>query len=133
MIDTGAFIARFLSNDQHHFAAKAYWKKLENETIQCFTTNFIIDESLTLLSRRAGIQNAFGVGKMLYHSPSLIILRPEQDDELLALKQMEKFGDHQISFTDCISYCLMKSHHIPTIFTFDAHFSLMGVKCVPTP
>ena len=51
-IDTGAFLARYLSNDSHHLKAAAIWKKTAGEAL--FTSNHVLDETLTLLSRRAG-------------------------------------------------------------------------------
>jgi predicted nucleic acid-binding protein len=53
-IDTGAFLARYLSNDQHHRSALVVWEKLASNHENCVTSNFVLDETFTLLGRRAG-------------------------------------------------------------------------------
>ena len=44
-IDTGAFLARYLSHDQYHYLAKVTWEKLTSRRESCFTSNFVLDET----------------------------------------------------------------------------------------
>jgi predicted nucleic acid-binding protein len=62
-IDTAALIGRYLKSDQHYGAAVRYWRQLEAEGTSLFISNFILDEALTLLARRAG--NRWDCGKRL--------------------------------------------------------------------
>lgn len=39
--------------------------------------------------------------------------------------------DKQWSFTDCVSYAVMKELVITEVFTFDHHFSQMGLRRLP--
>lgn len=57
-IDTGAFLARHLSKDQYHDKAKNCWNKLQTLHDRCFTSNFVLDETYTILGRRAGYKFA---------------------------------------------------------------------------
>jgi len=41
-------------------------------------------------------------------SKALTILRPEPDEERRALELFKKYGDQRVSFTDCVSFVLMK-------------------------
>jgi predicted nucleic acid-binding protein len=41
---------------------------------------------------------------------------------------MERYADQQVSYTDCISFRLMRDHRIDTVFTFDRHFELAGFR-----
>ena len=53
-IDTGAFLARYLQRDQFHDRALEAWQELENAVSEdCFTSNFVLDETFTLLGRHA--------------------------------------------------------------------------------
>jgi predicted nucleic acid-binding protein len=52
-IDTGAFLARYLPSDQHHKVATALWNKIRTTHERCVTSNFVLDETFTLLARRA--------------------------------------------------------------------------------
>jgi predicted nucleic acid-binding protein len=46
-IDTGAFLARYLSQDQFHQKAVGFWKELDKSRESCFTSNFVLDETFT--------------------------------------------------------------------------------------
>ena len=130
-IDTGAFIARYLSNDQYHQQSVEFWTKINKRKETCFTSNFVLNETFTLLGRRAGYEFAVQRANNIYASKALTILRPDQTDELKALNFFGKYADHSISFTDCISFVLMKKEKIQKAFTFDSHFEWAGFKTYP--
>lgn len=44
---------------------------------------------------------------------------------------MQKYADHQLSFTDAASAALVIAYGIPAIATYDRHFSLMRLPCLP--
>ena len=44
-----------------------------------------------------------------------MILRPEADDELEALNLFRKLSDQRVSFTDCVSFALMRRYGIATL------------------
>ena len=102
-VDTGAFLARHLANDQHHEAAAAGWRRLAAER-----------------------------ARALLASTALTILRPEARDENEALRWLEKLGNQAVSFTDCVSFALMKRHRLPRAFGFDRHFIAAGFSLWPS-
>lgn len=130
-IDTGAFIARYLSHDQYHQRAVSFWDKLGSSNERCFTSNFVLDETYTLLGRRAGSDFAVQRAINIYASEALVILRPDQNEELKALDYFNKYADQNVSFTDCVSFVLMKREKIHRVFSFDKHFELAGFKLLP--
>lgn len=127
-IDTGAFLARYLPNDQHHKTAATLWNKIRVTHERCVTSNFVLDETFTLLARRASYSFAAEKARIIYASNALEILRPDSLAELAALNWFEKFADQEVSFTDCISFALMRAEDIQTAFAFDAHFERAGFK-----
>jgi predicted nucleic acid-binding protein len=130
-IDTGAFLARYLSKDQYHRQANTFWDIIRKKNEKCVTSNFVLDETFTLLGRRAGCSFAAQRARNIYASESLDILRPSQEDELEAIGFFEKYSDHRLSFTDCVSFVLMKIKKIKRVFTFDHHFHLAGFQIYP--
>jgi len=130
-IDTGAFLARYLRNDQHHRSAVAVWEKLGSNHENCVTSNFVLDETFTLLGRRAGCGFAVQRAKNIYASQTLTIYRPDRRDEINALRFFGKYADQHVSFTDCISFVLMKREKINRVFSFDRHFEFAGFHVVP--
>ena len=127
-IDTGAFLARYLPDDQHHQAANALWEKIRVTREPCVTSNFVLDETFTLLARRASYAFAAEKARLVYSTTALTILRPEATAEMAALDLFEKFADQEISFTDCVSFALMRASGIRQAFSFDAHFERAGFR-----
>lgn len=130
-LDTGAFIARYIERDQHHFVALKCWQTLETKATTLYTSNFVLDETFTLLSRWTEGAFASKIANNIYRSSVLTILRPDLDDELEALRLFEKYADQKVSFTDCISSVLMRKKSLSHIFTFDNHFSILKWKIIP--
>jgi len=127
-LDTGPLLARHLARDQYHQQATAGWQRLASSRTQLFSSNFVIDEMVTLLSLRADCAFAVQRARNLFVSPRLTILRPDEPDEVEALALMEKYADQKVSFTDCISFVLMRKRRIRRVFTFDRHFQLAGFE-----
>ncbi len=130
-IDTSAFLARHLSKDQYHRQANTFWDSIREKNETCVTSNFVLDETFTLLGRRAGYIFAAQRAKNIYASESLNILRPSREDESKAIVFFEKYSDQRLSFTDCVSFVLMKSKKIKRVFTFDHHFKMAGFQIYP--
>ena len=125
-IDTGAFIARCMQGDQYHRKAVEMWKSLERRSVRLFTSNFVLDETLTLLGRKAGYVFAAQRARAIYASEILTILRPLEEDEYKAIDLFEKYADQRVSFTDCVSFALMRQQRIARVFSFDRHFEMAG-------
>lgn len=125
-VDTGAFIARYLTRDQYHRHALVLWEKLRSSNQRCYTSNFVLDETLTLLGQRAGNSYAAQRARNIYTSEILTVIRPTQDDETEAIELLEKYSDQRVSFTDCISFILMHKNKLKVVFTFDSHFEMAG-------
>lgn len=130
-IDTGAFVARHLPRDQHHRAAVNGWKQLARRGWRCLTTSFVLDETVTLLARRAGARFAAERARAMLTSERLTIVRPTADDELLAIELLEKFEDKDPSFTDCVSFVAMRARGVQRAFAFDRHFREAGFALWP--
>ena len=125
-VDTGPLLARYLVRDAKHEAARRGFRQaLRNASPLC-TSSFVLDETFTLLGRRAGYAFAAARARAIYASGSLAVLRPGADEELEAVDLFEKYADQAVSFTDCVSFSLMRRGRIERAFTFDRHFSLAG-------
>lgn len=130
-VDTGALLARFVARDQHHTRAQRAWKQLRRNEWQSYTSNFVLNETFTLLARRTTYDFAAERARNLLVSRALTILRPDSSDELRALDLFEKFSDQRVSYTDCISFVLMRRKGIHRAFAFDRHFADAGFQVWP--
>ncbi|HEX4955204.1 MAG TPA: PIN domain-containing protein [Thermoanaerobaculia bacterium] len=127
-IDTGAFLARHLPKDDHRDLALPAWEELTRLRWPLYTSNFVLDETLTLLGRCSTYHFAAERGRFIQESRELEILRPDEEDEARALAAFEKFADQKVSFTDCISFVLMRRYKIRRAFSFDRHFASAGFE-----
>jgi predicted nucleic acid-binding protein len=130
-VDTGPFVARYLARDPHHEAAIKGWARLGRGRDRCLTTSFVVDETITLLARRAGAAFAAERARAILTSERLTVFRPGAEDELAALELLEKFEDQAVSFTDCISFVTMRARGVEQAFSFDRHFRAAGFALWP--
>ena len=127
-VDTGAFVGRFLVNDQYHETALQLWDKVERGNETCVTSNLVMVEFITLLARRSSPGFAAEKARLIYGSSRFEILRPGPVDEAEAMAVLVKYEDQRISFTDCLSFVVMRRAGIRLAFTFDSHFPLAGFE-----
>jgi predicted nucleic acid-binding protein len=125
--DTGAFLALYLQRDQYHRQAVKLWRTVEPPVL---TSNHVMDELATLLGRQAGFFEAANRVTDLYHSPTVDILESTREDELDAVSLMRKYADQAISFTNCVSFAIMRRQRVRTAFTFDRHFRNAGFRVI---
>ena len=130
-IDTGALLARYVKRDREHERAVEAWAELRSRRRRCLTSNFVLDEALTLLGRRVSYPFAAERAASWWGSEVLTIVRPGERDELVAIDHFRKFADQGVSFTDCVSFALMRRNRVRTAFTFDRHFAAAGFEAWP--
>jgi hypothetical protein len=130
-IDTGAFLARELMHDQHYEAAAEAWKILADSGDRLYSTEHILDETITLLARRESYAFAAECAAAYLQSKEIEWLRPSLEDYGKAVKLMRKYADQSVSFTDCISFVLMRRESITRVFAFDRHFQAAQFRLWP--
>jgi len=126
-IDTGAFLAKEIANDQHHAEAVGLWADLPTGGIALFSSEHVLDETTTLLARRTTYawaaqwaEDALGSG--------ISWLQADPREWREALRLMRKFADQAVSFTDCLSFVLMRREGLREVFGFDGHFAAAGFR-----
>jgi uncharacterized protein len=128
-VDTGAWAAFFLPGDRDHTAA-ADW--LESNEDMLVTSEYVVNELLTLLKRRHGLQAAIQAGEAMWSETMSTLVYLEAADIAEAWRIFQRYADKAWSFTDCASYAVMRRLGISVAFAFDRHFSQMpGIRRVP--
>ena len=129
-VDTGAWFASVVPTDPYHQAAAAW---LSANTSPLITTDYIIDETLTLLRVRGERRRALLQGKDYFHSELAEIHKLSSADLVAAWEVFDGFADKNGSFTDCTSKVVIERLGITQAFAFDHHFSQFGnVAVVPS-
>ena len=128
LVDTGAWYALVDKKDPDHSAAAAF---LRNNRIPLLTTNFIFDETVTLLRRRLGWIIAGRFGSQLKDSRLTTLVAVQRENEERAWELFLKFKDQDFSYTDCTSFAVMGALKVDTAFSFDRHFLTMNFQVFP--
>jgi predicted nucleic acid-binding protein len=125
-VDTSAFLALVNRRDIHHSKALDFKDTCLKTGQTLISSDYVLDESYTIVRLRAGHAIAVQFGEILRKSQFIRIeyITPEIIEE--AWRLFKAFADHDFSFTDCTSFALMERLHISNAFTFDAHFKEYG-------
>ena len=86
------------------------------------TTNYVVDETVTLVKNRLSHKIAVEVGKKLWNEAIATLIRVTSSDEKKAWEIFVKYRDKGFSFTDCTSFAVMERLGIAEAFAFDEHF-----------
>jgi predicted nucleic acid-binding protein len=128
-VDTGAWFASVVPWDKNHVKA-VEWLASNEETL--FTTDFILDETLTLLRARKEEACALALGEQLLSDRLGRLYFLDANDIRAAWDVFRAFDDKDWSFTDCTSKVVMEKLKITTAFSLDQHFRQFGnVQVVP--
>ncbi|MBI4475792.1 MAG: PIN domain-containing protein [Acidobacteria bacterium] len=132
-VDTGGWMACADAADPaHQRACAARDTALEAGQI-LVTTDFVVDESLTLIRLRLGLEAA---GKWWHQIDGTRRLRWERIDADRFEKARQLFFHYRnkaFSFTDCTSFAVMRELRLTHALTTDAHFRQIGFQLVPGP
>ena len=128
-VDTGAWFASVVPSDRDHAAATRW---LSQNTQPLLTTDYIIDETLTLLKARGQTFRAMIIGEQFFRGTLATIYYLTEADILLGWQTFRQFSDKEWSFTDCTSKVVIDKLHLQHAFAFDHHFHQFGsVAVVP--
>jgi predicted nucleic acid-binding protein len=130
LVDTGAWFASVVPTDADYESAVA-WLAGNREPL--LTTDYIIDETLTLLRARGRRQLAIQTAVRLFSGELALVHYLTPDDIAAASEVFRRFADKDWSFTDCTSKVVMESLGITTAFSFDQHFRQFGNVTVVPP
>ena len=130
-VDTGAWFALADASDQYHAQAVDTYPKLLKDFSSLITTNLVIAETYVLIRRNIGHQAAMVFLEKTAGSPRIVKIYSDNILEETAEDILRKYHDHDFSFTDAVSFAVMKQSGIDEAFAFDKHFLAAGFTIVP--
>ena len=125
--DTSGWYALFVPTDQYHAAASAWAKARHPDFV---TTDYVIDETLTLMRSRGEYAVALAFGEEVFGGLLGDIHYVTRDEVAAAWDVFRRFDDKEWSFTDCTSKVVIEAAGVPEAFTFDHHFRQFGTVAV---
>jgi uncharacterized protein len=131
-VDTSAWYAVEVEDDFKHNAAYDFLATLASGKYGiAVTTDYIIDETLTLLRSKSDLASALAFVDKITKSKSLRVFWVNEDLFRKALDIFKKSNNKTWSFTDCTSFALMTDLSISASFSFDNHFRQAGFQVFP--
>lgn len=130
-VDTAGWMAMADAADPAHEASRRERDSCLEVGGILVSTDYVIDETLTLIRARLGLSAAEGWWAQIDASSRI---RWERIDALRAEKARTRFfewTDKNFSFTDCTSFVVMEELSLRRALTTDRHFSQAGFETVP--
>jgi predicted nucleic acid-binding protein len=129
-MDTSGFLALWDAGDSLHGTALAPQRELVARGRRFLTTDYVADETATLLLLRHSHKAAADFLKSVEHSTALRIEWVGSEGFFAGASLFERHADKQWSFTDCVSFSLMREMLVREAFTADHHFDQAGFVAV---
>jgi predicted nucleic acid-binding protein len=122
-VDTSFWFARAIGRDSRHAEAMALADRLRGERV--VTSNLVLGEVWTLLTRRAGHHGATrwldGV-----RQARVVVERVDAEAEAEAWEWLRQHDERPYSFVDATSFALMRRLRITEALAFDGDFAAAG-------
>lgn len=128
-VDTGAWFAMAVPTDQDHGKISECPSKLSEPL---FTTDYVVDETLTLLRARGYDQRAVALGTAFFDGSLAIVRYLDESDIHDGWETFLCYQDKKWSFTDCVSKVIIEKLKITRAISLDHHFRQFGtVQILP--
>jgi len=126
-VDSNVWFALYLGSDPNHIAATG-WLTANNGRL--ITTDYVIDETLTLMRARGQNRKAVEFGTLVFAGNLAVVHYLTPAEIASAWDVFRTYADKGWSFTDCTSKVVMETLGITTAFSFDQHFHQFGTIAV---
>ena len=136
-VDTGVFFAHHDTDAERHAdAVTAFDNLLEGKYGQPYTSDYVLDETVTLTRVRTGSFDAADTvaSRILGEDPFpnvFEIIHVEPDDVRASMETFRKYTDQELSFTDASSIHLCESRDFDAVLSFDADFDGLVERIEP--
>ncbi|MWG34574.1 type II toxin-antitoxin system VapC family toxin [Halomarina oriensis] len=136
-VDTGVFYAHHDTDAaRHDDAVAAFDRLLEGTYGQPYTSDYVLDETVTLTRSRTGSHDAADiVARRILGEESFPrvfdVLNVGPDVVRGALETFRRYDDHDLSFTDATIVRQCETRGIDTVLSFDSDFDGLVTRTVP--
>jgi predicted nucleic acid-binding protein len=131
-VDTSAWYAVEVEDDVNHEAACKFLAEIASgKHGVSITTDYVLDETLTLLRSRRDLASASYFIDKIRKSKSVRVFWIDESLFEKALDVFRKSERKSWSFTDCTSFALMRDLSVSEAFTFDTHFKEATFQALP--
>lgn len=127
-VDSDAFVALAISYDSNHKKALKTLSNLLQKSSIFITSNYVFSETITVISQKAGHDEAISFIKKIKAGGEYTIKWIDQVIESLAIEIFTKQSSKNVSFVDCTNMALIKHDNLDAIFSFDEIYKKNGIR-----
>ncbi len=127
-IDTAGFLALWDAGDEHHERAVALQAELAGKARRFLTSDYVADETATLLLVRHSHAAAADLVQTIATSEAVQLQWVGPELFQAAVTLFARHSDKRWSFTDCVSFALMRQLRIRDVLTTDHYFRQAGLN-----
>jgi len=125
-VDTSGFFAMFDRSDNKHSAVQRVVREARRRKRNFVTSDYVLDETATLLKARGLTHLLESFFEKLDESKAFCIGWTDSERFHECRAFFLKHSDQDWSFTDCMSFCVMKQLRLRDALTKDTHFHQAG-------
>jgi predicted nucleic acid-binding protein len=124
-VDTSAWFAASVPSDPNYRQADAFLATVDPTSL--VTTDYVLDESMTLFRIRGESKRAYELGHRILEERICRLVWVEKQDVLKSWVLFESYRDKDWSFTNCVSRTVIERLKVTAAFAFDEHFRQFGI------
>jgi Predicted nucleic acid-binding protein, contains PIN domain len=126
-VDTSGFYALLIQRDPKHQTAGRMLRRAAADKRRLVTTDYVLDETATLLKVRGEGRLVEELFDRVFQSTACRVMWMDESRFTIARAFFMKHSDQAWSFTDCVSFCVMKELRLMEALTTDQHFEQAGL------
>jgi len=130
-VDTSAWVALADKDDSLHRDAASSYPSIFKNHKNLVTSNLIVAETYIILLKELRHKTAIEFLERIKASPRILKICSNENIETEAEGILEKYIDQDFSYTDAVSFVIMKRQKIRKVFCFDKHFVTAGFTNIP--
>lgn len=128
-IDSSIFVALLNKNDSLHKKAIEAIKNIKESGLEPITSNFVLNEVITVLSLRVSKKIALFFANFIYLRDSILdVIKVDEKIENKAVDYLKNTKSKNISFCDCATLAILDLFQIKNIATFDKDFKIKNAN-----
>lgn len=130
-VDTSAWFALANRRKGEHANVEPAFRDRLFRGVRIVTTNLVVAETHALLLHRTSYRAALTFVTEVVVAPTLVVSSTPELEERARRDWLVRYSDQSFSFTDAVSFAVMRERKIREALTLDHHFATAGFQMVP--
>jgi len=127
-VDTSGWYPLIVARHPDHARLGSALRTLIRNHRRLVTTNLVVAETHTLLTRRVGRTTALTFLQTVGESPNVVVRSSRELEAAAERDWLTRYDDQDFSFADAVSFAVMTERGIRDALALDHHFVVAGFQ-----